>query len=991
MKALTILATICVLCRVEIFTQQIKQLNDCDRSVCSVSKSAESIFQVRNTTIRTQRIVCQIKMNITGDKCVVDIPEVLSTIITQKDVMLYFAAKCITPAHITFNNSQNVTKKNVISYLHLQGHCSFSPEDVTQWGRATDFRVFYIMENAVMLEDKAWQMRNRTFPELKNIGTLTFFKANPKKFPSTFTKYIWPRMAEVSFSYLKLTSIPAELKITMPLLQSLEVSNNNLIKPPDFPWCGESLNLPRELSRSPTFNDHYEVGTTISSNIYRRFLDLSFNNIEDLSTYEFRGFLNKLNLKANGLKMIKPKCFRGLKRVQAIDLSNNKLTDLPLELFHGLDELLELRLQFNDFSRIPEKLFQSQKLIKRIDLNHNKLSSIPKGLFSKLNNVEVLHLEGNVITNIDNEAFAIDSSSLREIYLQNNKINRVPKSLLLQRQSKIIDLSLNRLTFKSLDKTLEELDMSTFVYQHRESASSPQFRLQESFIHLSFARNNFTTIDLEGTTQLKRKMFEMILRVYEIDMTGNPLLCDGKMLGVARWLRNWMQNDTGARIVRPQQFSSWKCAAPIELKDKPILSVDEDQFKSPKNLTNCPEECSCFVRSFDGTVIVDCKERNLVAIPRKIPRGQTELFLNRNNIKEIPSYPYLENVTALYLSHNKIKGLDEKTLARLQRIKILFIDSNKFTFLPKDIQNISFVKIALHHNFFRCDCSTKWMKNWLRRNEAYLVSIENVLCHSDKVQGKPMYSLPDEDFVCTEEKENSVSSNTQLAFKITAFSLGGFLIVFLVASAVGYKFRGEVKVFMYTHLNWHPFDRIDDSDPNKIYDAFISYSGSDYQWVSNTLRVRLENHDPPYKLCLHHRDFLVGAPIQQNILNGIDQSKRMIMVLSSHFVKSEWCLLEFRAAHQKVLEDRMNYLIIILFDDVDMAEVDDEIKLYMRTNTYLSIRNKWFWEKLFYALPHNSNKKVKATDCQHSTSENSGLQYSTEMVFKNEAYGIEET
>ena len=158
---------------------------------------------------------------------------------------------------------------------------------------------------------------------------------------------------------------------------------------------------------------------------------------------------------------------------------------------------------------------------------------------------------------------------------------------------------------------------------------------------------------------------------------------------------------------------------------------------------------------------------------------------------------------------------------------------------------------------------------------------------------------------------------------------------------------------------------------SKPYDAFISFSGNDYEWISNTLCARLENHDPPYKLCLHHRDFLVGAPIQQNIFNGIEKSKRMIMILSKNFVKSEWCLLEFRAAHQKVLEDRINYLIIILFDDVDMAEVDDEIKLYMRTNTYLSVKNKWFWQKLFYALPQNSNRETEAKDCHRSAYVNS--------------------
>lgn len=194
-----------------------------------------------------------------------------------------------------------------------------------------------------------------------------------------------------------------------------------------------------------------------------------------------------------------------------------------------------------------------------------------------------------------------------------------------------------------------------------------------------------------------------------------------------------------------------------------------------------------------------------------------------------------------------------------------------------------------------------------------------------------------------------------------------------------------MKVLMYTHFNWHPFDRVDDSDPRKIYDAFVSYSGSDHQWVVNTLQERLEHHDPPYKLCIHHRDFVVGAPIQENILNSVDQSKRMLMVLSRNFLKSEWCLLEFRAAHRKVLEDRMNYLIIILFDGINMDELDDEMKLYMRTNTYLSVSNKWFWEKLYYAMPQSTDRQFRARDLS-SISWNAGMQYSTETVFKNEAY-----
>ena len=987
-----------------------KRFFDCKKSQCVLRKPQISNLQSKSKTLKIQEIQCYIQTNQRGSKCVVDIHAVLTAVQTSQDTMLYFMATCLTPVNITFKNSQNATKKNVISYLDLRGHCSISTSDMSKWGNATDFRVFRMMNNDVLVNDNSVQMSNWPIPGLENIGGLKVYYAKHKKIPDIFKKYPWPGMAEIAFVDLQLTSIPTELKTTMPLLQSIILSHNNLTKPPDFPWYNDTLNLPRGLRRNPTYGFYYEVRKNVSPMIYPRIFDLSFNMIEDLWAHEFRGHLNVLNLKGNRLKSIGRHCFRSLQGVQMIDLSHNNLQHLPSQLFRQLNDLLLLRLNFNQISNIPKELFKSQKQIKRIYLDHNKVTSIPKGLFSELNKMEVLHLENNHITAIDDEAFATDSSSLLEIHLQNNRFTRVPISLLLLRQARHIDLSFNRLTFQDLDKTIAEVD-DKFVYQFLNT----HFLLGQSVIQISFAHNHFTTIDIEGMNQTRRMRFEYFLKVYEVNMTGNPLLCDGKILGFVRWLKEWMKNNTGLRVVRPQQFSTWKCAAPMAIKDKPILSLREDQFISNRNLSNCPKECKCYVRSMHGTVIVDCKEKDLVAMPRSVPEsqtelknsnrncpkectcyvrsaqgtvivdckekhlvtmprsvpdGQTELFLQSNDIREIPRYRYLENVTSLYLSHNQIERLDEKTIDRLKQIETLFIDSNKLTTLPRNIESITFTKISLQHNSFRCDCKTKWMKQWLLRQEAHFDNIENILCHSDHVKGKAISRLPDEEFVCLD----TVTSRPQAespAFKITAYTLGGLLLVFLVAFPVGYKFRGEVKVFMYTHFNWHPFDRINDLDPNKTYDAFISFSGNDYEWISNTLCVRLENHDPPYKLCLHHRDFLVGAPIQQNIFNGIEKSKRMIMILSKNFVRSEWCLLEFRAAHQKVLQDQINYLIIILFDDVDMAEVDDEIKLYMRTNTYLSVKNKWFWEKLFYALPQNKNRETQANDCDRSAHVNS--------------------
>ena len=139
-----------------------------------------------------------------------------------------------------------------------------------------------------------------------------------------------------------------------------------------------------------------------------------------------------------------------------------------------------------------------------------------------------------------------------------------------------------------------------------------------------------------------------------------------------------------------------------------------------------------------------------------------------------------------------------------------------------------------------------------------------------------------------------------------------------------------------------------------VYDAFVSYSGHDVQWVLNTLKPKLENPERSYRLCLNDRDFLPGEEITTNILNGVKFSRKMIMILTRSFLESEWCRFEFITAHRRVLKGRTNYLIVILFDNINVKDLDEDLQVYLKTNTYLYYADKWFWDKLMYAMPQKS-------------------------------------
>ncbi len=52
----------------------------------------------------------------------------------------------------------------------------------------------------------------------------------------------------------------------------------------------------------------------------------------------------------------------------------------------------------------------------------------------------------------------------------------------------------------------------------------------------------------------------------------------------------------------------------------------------------------------------------------------------------------------------------------------------------------------------------------------------------------------------------------------------------------------------------------------------------DRQFVKDEIKPHLE--EKGFRLCIHERDFLVGASIPANIEAAINHSRRMIMVMS---------------------------------------------------------------------------------------------------------------
>jgi slit protein 2 len=150
----------------------------------------------------------------------------------------------------------------------------------------------------------------------------------------------------------------------------------------------------------------------------------------------------------------------------------------------------------------------------------------------------------------------------------------------------------------------------------------------------------------------------------------------------------------------------------------------------------CPPSCSC-----TGT-IVRCSHAKLTQIPKGIPPETSELYLDVNEITSIESHrlEHLKSLTRLDLSNNKVSVLPPYVFANLTRLATLIVSYNKLQCVQEnafgglanlrilslhgnDISVIpeaaftdttAITHLALGSNPFYCDCSMKWLSEWVK-------------------------------------------------------------------------------------------------------------------------------------------------------------------------------------------------------------------------------------------------------------------------------------
>ncbi|XP_074036229.1 uncharacterized protein isoform X3 [Leptinotarsa decemlineata] len=591
------------------------------------------------------------------------------------------------------------------------------------------------------------------------------------------------------------------------------------------------------------------------------------------------------------------------KHLKVLHLSNNALTHIPNGTFQNLVELQQLRLWKNNLSGITKYDFAGLNHLKSLELNSNHIQFIDKDAFSNLSELINISLRGNQLGHINSN-----------IFRHNQKLNNI----LIEFNSNV---TLDDYVFANLKKlcmvNLAQSGLTTIpehVFEGSENIET--LLLQNNFLR-EFSKGVFSSLknlkqlnlSSNNILSIPDTLLSPLVNLEVLDLRGNIISeINYKIFKSPKNLKKLFLNNNQIKTIMPNAFQN----------NKGLISIDLSN-----NLFDMKYECMLEYNPF-----MNCDQLE-------------ELLLSGNRIDEFP----------LIIMHMILRRKLNLKQDNSSSFHILKLDGNQLTHLNTEVlkmMNPSSM-LTLYNNPWSCDCSALELQNFIRAkfgNES-----RNIVCQEDN---EPLIEKVQ---LCEPSAILTMKVGIPILFIIILIASGYFLYFF---------YEEEIKIYLYTNSLPSLLINREEPDEEKVWDVFISYSYQDEHFILQTLLPELENGPNPLKTCIHVRDWIPGTTITENISNSVNNSRRTLVVLSNNFLESVWGKMEFRAAHTNAIEEGRAKVIIIKFGDLDENKIDKELKMYLRTNTYVEWGKPWFWRKLRYALLHPHSRNTRNDKFEHS-------------------------
>ncbi|XP_075222664.1 toll-like receptor 9 [Lycorma delicatula] len=352
------------------------------------------------------------------------------------------------------------------------------------------------------------------------------------------------------------------------------------------------------------------------------------------------------------------------------------------------------------------------------------------------------------------------------------------------------------------------------------------------------------------------------------------------------------------------------------------------------------------------------------------------LDLRENKVETLKKeqFYFLKSLELLDLSNNNIATWKNQVFDENKNLKSLNISFNKLTIITaemindfKNLRNLDISKnpLVCSHNLRQLICLSE-----NKSSNFQLTLSRQILCFEEITGNILSYDQFKAKTECSRDTINStnvpeipITSSAEflsfipLIIIIVITTLISFVAIYYKWYAISYyitliKFsRGAILFKKKTKTSLHEF----------YYDVFVSYSEHDRCWVVEQLLPQLETESGLH-ICLHDRDFQVGESIMENIMDNMNRSCCVLLVISNSFLKSRWCLFEMNLAQFYQTELKDHHIILVFLESIPKQNRPKLLHYLMSTKTYIEwpqeSKNKFneekikFFKRLSNALQH---------------------------------------
>ncbi|NXR05583.1 TLR22 protein, partial [Sagittarius serpentarius] len=703
-------------------------------------------------------------------------------------------------------------------------------------------------------------------------------------------------------------------------------------------------------------------------------LNLAYNRIKHIRSQDLQQAVNlrALLLQANVISSIDRDSFRSLGKLELLDLSNNSLAHLSPAWFGHLFSLQHLHLQGNSYRDLGESSpFSSLRNLSSLHLGNPQFSTIRQGNFEGVELLDELWIDGGNLSQyepgslksvtkihhmiITIRSLNIFSAIVRDLlhsvaWLEVRKIAfSIPAEMQLLRVmsssfAEKVSLKQTLLTDATVPEMVSILeDMPKLVEvemidcrlvgtgrweihikanQSRtlrvltiEKLSIEQFYLFTDLQAVQGLLSLLTKITVENTKVflVPCSLSQRLVSLEYLDLSAN--LLGDQSLEHSACRGGWPSLQTLNLSQNSLSDLEMTVKSLSHLRNLILLDISQNNFGEipdvcewPKTLkylnlssTQIGKLTTCIPPTLE---VLDVSANRLKEFGLQLPFLK-ELYLAKNQLKALPGAASIPDLVAMSIRRNKVNSFSREEFESFKKMELLDARDNNFI----------------------CSCE-------------FLSFIQHQARIAQVLVGWPDKYVCDSPLAVRGAQLGAVHLSLMECHRFLVVSLICVLVflVILILVAVGYKYHAV----WYLRMTWAWLraKRKPKRAPLKdiCYDAFVSYSENDSDWVENIMVRELEQACPPFRLCLHKRDFVPGKWIVDNIIDSIEKSHKTLFVLSEHFVQSEWCKYELDFSHFRLFDENNDAAILVLLEPIQSKAIPKrfcKLRKIMNTKTYL--------------------------------------------------------